>query len=140
MPRCLESGAVSGITIVAWIPLHWAAKASPCAWLPAEAASTPAFLWASSGPSTAFIAPRSLYAPVRWRFSIFKWSLQTDRALNDDETLQGDRLTYWRIALCARLTSFKVIDVAAAICAPFESQGERSIPTRQNEIGYVYLL
>jgi hypothetical protein len=32
---------VRGITIVAFTPSFWAASATPCAWLPAEAQITP---------------------------------------------------------------------------------------------------
>src|SRR6266478_5309962 len=37
----LLSGAVSGITMVAWMPSRCALMATPCAWLPALAATTP---------------------------------------------------------------------------------------------------
>ena len=35
-------GVVTGITIIAWQPRRCAASATPCAWLPADAAITPA--------------------------------------------------------------------------------------------------
>ena len=37
----------SGMTTVARIPRSFAASATPCAWFPAEAASTPCFRWSS---------------------------------------------------------------------------------------------
>jgi hypothetical protein len=36
-------GVVCGITMVAGIPRRFAASATPCAWLPAEAQITPRF-------------------------------------------------------------------------------------------------
>src|SRR5258705_8394563 len=58
--------------MVARMPSSAAAKATPCAWLPADAATTPrsrsvSFSWASR-----LYAPRILYDPVRCRFSAFR--------------------------------------------------------------------
>ncbi|CAM5733841.1 hypothetical protein STENM223S_02950 [Streptomyces tendae] len=47
------------------------ASATPCAWLPALAATTPAARSSGSSPAIRTYAPRSLKEPVRWRFSHF---------------------------------------------------------------------
>jgi hypothetical protein len=59
----------SGMKIVALIPSSRAASATPCAWLPAEAATTPWARSSSVSESSFVYAPRTLYAPVRCRFS-----------------------------------------------------------------------
>ncbi|GGR33255.1 hypothetical protein GCM10015536_43430 [Streptomyces griseomycini] len=45
------------------------ASATPCAWLPALAATTPAARSSGSSPAIRTYAPRSLNDPVRCRFS-----------------------------------------------------------------------
>ena len=50
------------------------ASATPCAWLPALAATTPAARSSGSSPAIRTYAPRSLKEPVRWRFSHLKWT------------------------------------------------------------------
>ena len=56
----LISGVVSGMTIVAFTPRRFADRATPCAWLPAEAASTP-FASAAAGRRLILLyAPRIL--------------------------------------------------------------------------------
>ncbi len=45
------------------------ASATPCAWFPALAATTPAARSSGSSPAMRTYAPRSLKEPVRWRFS-----------------------------------------------------------------------
>ncbi len=39
--RSFGTGTPSGMKIVAGMPSAWAARATPCAWFPAEAATTP---------------------------------------------------------------------------------------------------
>ncbi|MNH24899.1 hypothetical protein D3C79_848560 [compost metagenome] len=45
-PSTLSSGVVVGITMVARMPSSRAARATPWAWLPAEAVITPRWRWA----------------------------------------------------------------------------------------------
>ena len=52
-------------------PAERAASASPCAWFPALAATTPRLRSAGVNAATRFVAPRSLNEPVRCRFSAF---------------------------------------------------------------------
>jgi len=68
-----ETGANFGITTVASTPARLAASATPCAWFPALAVTTPASRSASESVCIRFIAPRILNAPVRWKFSSFRW-------------------------------------------------------------------
>ena len=67
----LASGASSGTNTSHGTPRARAAAARLCAWLPAEAATTPREQ--PSSPSAASLAatPRTLNEPVRWRFSAF---------------------------------------------------------------------
>ncbi len=53
-------GVVTGITIVALQPSFCAASATPCAWLPAEAAITPRSRAAGDSCAILLYAPRSL--------------------------------------------------------------------------------
>jgi hypothetical protein len=65
--------AVSGITITAGRPNLEAAYATPCAWFPADAATTPRALpWTER---TLKRAPRTLKAPVFCRFSYLRKTL-----------------------------------------------------------------
>ena len=56
----LIAGVVSGMTMRASIPRRRAASATPCAWLPAEAATTPRAASASSIRTIRLYAPRTL--------------------------------------------------------------------------------
>ena len=109
----LLSGAVSGITMVAWMPSRCALMATPCAWLPALAATTPRLR--SSGVSSAnlFAAPRSLKEPVRCRFSSLKWIRAPHSSLNGSESGQGVTATIPRMRSRAAMTSCRVIIGAA---------------------------
>ena len=69
MAATLGSGAVSGMKIVAFAPSSRAASATPCAWLPALAATTPRARSSSVSREIRVYAPRILNDPVRWRFS-----------------------------------------------------------------------
>ena len=64
-------GASAGTKTSHGTPIVRAAAATACAWLPAEAATTPALQ--PSAPSAASFAavPRTLNEPVLWRFSAF---------------------------------------------------------------------
>jgi hypothetical protein len=53
-------GVVVGMTMQARMPRRCAANATPCAWLPAEAAMTPRALSASLKPEILLYAPRNL--------------------------------------------------------------------------------
>ncbi len=53
-------------------PSREEASATPCAWFPALAATTPAARSSGISPAIRTYAPRSLKEPVRWRFSHLK--------------------------------------------------------------------
>src|SRR5215212_8865767 len=62
-------GAPSGMKTVALMPSACAARATPWAWLPADAATTPRAFSSSERRDIRVYAPRTLKDPVRWRFS-----------------------------------------------------------------------
>ncbi len=66
-------------------PASRAAHATAWPWLPALAVTTPAAC--SSGVRSAILltAPRILKAPVRWRFSAFRWTGRPVRRENVSE-------------------------------------------------------
>ena len=64
-----QLGAPVGMTMVQLNPSAFAARATPCAWFPAEAASTPTRLCSSVSCSMQLNAPRTLNAPVYCKFS-----------------------------------------------------------------------
>ncbi len=70
----LGSGAASGMKTVERTPSSEAASATPWAWLPALAATTPPARCTGERPAIRTYAPRSLNEPVRWRFSHFRWT------------------------------------------------------------------
>src|SRR5919108_2851135 len=89
-------------------PALLAAYATPCAWFPAEAATTP---WERSrGPREWILlsAPRTLNDPVRWKFSSFRWKSLPVSALRLVERLTGVRRTRGLSSLQAASTSAKV--------------------------------
>jgi hypothetical protein len=63
------SGAASGMKTVEVHPSSDAASATPCAWLPALAATTPCARSCSDSRAMRTYAPRILNEPARWRFS-----------------------------------------------------------------------
>src|SRR5690606_26460935 len=67
----LGSGAPAGMNTVAAVPHSCAASATPWAWLPALAATTPLARSASDSRLIRTYAPRTLYEPARCRFSHF---------------------------------------------------------------------
>src|SRR4051812_23532988 len=62
-------GAPSGMKTVALMPSACAARATPWAWFPADAATTPRAFSSSERRDIRVYAPRTLKEPVRWRFS-----------------------------------------------------------------------
>ncbi len=75
------SGAPTGMNTVERTPRREEARATPCAWLPALAATTPAARCSGRRPEMRTYAPRSLKEPVRWRFSHLKWIGEPVRAV-----------------------------------------------------------
>ena len=65
MALTLGIGAPSGMNTVALIPSIRAARATPCAWLPADAATTPRARSESESRESRTNAPRILKEPVR---------------------------------------------------------------------------
>src|ERR1041385_5077588 len=59
----------SRVKMVGLSPAFGAGEATPCAWFPAEAATTPALRSAAVKWWTLLSAPRTLKEPVRWKFS-----------------------------------------------------------------------
>ncbi len=82
-------GAVSGMNTVAGTSIDWAASATPCAWFPAEAATTPTSLVPGSSCVTTFMAPRILNDPVRCRFSALNHTSRSLKRENDVEWTVG---------------------------------------------------
>ena len=64
---------------VAAMPASRAAQATAWPWLPALAATTPATRSAGESVAIVLTAPRILNAPVRWRFSAFRWTARPAR-------------------------------------------------------------
>ena len=69
--------------IVDWQPYTLAANATPCAWLPADAAITPFSRSSGVKEATLLYAPLSLKEPVRCKFSNFSHTSQPATSLTD---------------------------------------------------------
>ena len=67
----LAIGASAGTNTSQRTPIVRAAAATACAWLPAEAATTPPLQPCSPSAASFAAAPRTLNEPVLWRFSAF---------------------------------------------------------------------
>ncbi len=76
----LGSGAPTGMKTVDRTPSSADASATPCAWFPALAATTPAARSTGERPEMRTYAPRSLNDPVRCRFSHLNWTGAPTRA------------------------------------------------------------
>ncbi len=68
------SAALTGMNTVALVSSSWAASATPWAWLPALAATTPAARSSAVSRAILVYAPRILNDPVRCRFSHLRWT------------------------------------------------------------------
>ena len=73
-------GASAGTKTSQGTPIMRAAAASDCAWLPAEAATTPALQPSMPSAASFAPAPRTLKEPVRWRFSAFSATMPPARS------------------------------------------------------------
>src|SRR5512133_1627607 len=101
-------GVVSGITMVAAMPRRPAWYATACAWFPALAAMRPRARSSAGIVRSLFRAPRSLYAPVIWRFSSFRCAFVAERRESVSVRAQGERYTRSRMRASAAWTSSSV--------------------------------
>ena len=85
----LGSAARSGMNTVARTPSVCAASATPCAWLPALAATTPRARCPASSRAIRVYAPRILNDPVRCRFSHFSSTGPPHSSLSAREFAMG---------------------------------------------------
>src|SRR5215470_16035635 len=75
------------------IPSMRAARATPCAWLPADEQTTPRARSSSESSDSLFSGPRILYEPVRWNISAFS---RTSRPVSSEsvaDAISGVRWT-----------------------------------------------
>ena len=68
----LVNGVDFGMTMVAGMPSRWQWKATPCAWLPAEAVITPRARASAGMCAILLYAPRSLNEKTGWLSSRFR--------------------------------------------------------------------
>jgi hypothetical protein len=88
----LMCGVVTGTTIVAAQPSVWAASATPCAWLPADAAITPRARSAAVRFAILLYAPRSLKEKTLCWSSRFKRTLFPSRRDNAGANSSADSI------------------------------------------------
>ena len=100
-------GASAGTNTSQRTPRAAAAAASPCAWLPADAATTPFAQPASPSAASFAAAPRTLNEPVRWRFSAFSTTVPPARS----EIVRVDSTG---VRLATRSTSGRAAAIVAA--------------------------
>src|SRR5438477_10163470 len=96
------------MTIVAVTPAIAAATATPCAWLPAEAAITPRSRASGSSVRMRLSAPRILYEPVRCRFSYLSHTRPPHSSENVRDSQHGVLWMRPAIRLAAAWTSARV--------------------------------
>src|SRR5678816_981810 len=85
-------GVVCGITIVAGMPRHRAASATPCAWLPAEAQITPRRAMVSDRCAILLYAPRTLNENTGCRSSRLNSTALPRRRLSRGASSSGDSI------------------------------------------------
>src|SRR4051794_18053538 len=101
----LGIGAPSGMNTVALIPSACAARATPCAWLPADAATTPRAFSSGERRDIRVYAPRILKEPARWRFSHLSFTGLPVRAESQRDSSMGVRRAIAVISSAARSMS-----------------------------------
>lgn len=87
----LGRDAPVGMYTRAGMPNVVADHATPCAWLPALAATTPRARSSSESPVIRTYAPRGLNEPVRWRFSHFSHTSPPHRSDSARDATTGVR-------------------------------------------------
>jgi len=112
----LMSGVPTGITITALIPRRAAWTATPCAWFPADAATTPRRFSSSDSCDSLLYAPRALNEPVSCRFSSFSHTSAPADADSVEERDSGVRTMDPRVRMAAASMSARVITQGR--CAP----------------------
>jgi hypothetical protein len=93
--------ADSGMKTVDRMPDSRAARATPCAWFPADAATTPISFWDPDSRLMALSAPRILNEPVLWRFSALRRTSPPVRREKEVETIVGVSRTTGRMVSLA---------------------------------------
>src|SRR5437588_11135841 len=116
--------------IVAGIPASRAAQATAWPWLPALAATTPAARSASESVFILLTAPRTLNAPVRWRFSAFSHTSRPASRVNVSDPYTG--VTRATPSIRAR-ASWMSVSVGTAVVAKFEHLAQY-LPNRGKRI------
>ena len=91
MAATLLTGASSGISTTALVSWSRADSATAWLWFPDEVVSTPPARTSGSSAATWLYAPRSLKAPIRWRFSALRWSWAPVRSSSVRERSTGVR-------------------------------------------------
>src|SRR3954464_573752 len=92
--------------MVAWTPKWVAAYATPWAWLPIEAATTPRARSSGARHAILLAAPRILNEPVTCRFSALRYTVQPAIALKLSECSNGvGRTTSWMRSAACRTSS-----------------------------------
>ena len=114
----LEIEAPLGTKISHGTPRTLAAKASACAWLPADPAVTPAAAASPSSPSLAS-APRTLKLPVRCRFSAFSTTVPCTRWDSAADSMTGVRVTWG--APAARAAAMRSGEISGMSTAPHDA-------------------
>src|SRR6478736_9676463 len=118
-------GAPFGMKTVDLMPSAVAASATPCAWLPALAATTPRARSSSLSVDMRFVAPRSLNAPVRCRFSALSSTrVPVQREIAPAEST-GVGVTTPSMTVRARLMSSRPTTPAIVVSGPSD-QGQHT--------------
>jgi hypothetical protein len=104
----LTNGVVAGITIVAGMPSRAAWRATACAWLPADTATTPHARSSGVNASSRFRAPRSLNDAVNWSTSAFTTTVHPRISDSVWDSVARVRTTAPLIATAAASTSSTV--------------------------------
>src|SRR4030067_945950 len=97
-------GAFSGMMTSDLTPRREEAHATPWAWLPEEAATTPLALSASVREDILLKAPLTLKEPVFWRFSSLSQTSKPKSLERVEEGIKGVRVTTPFILEAASLT------------------------------------
>src|SRR5882762_649920 len=108
-------GVKRGMTITAGMFSRVAWQATPCAWLPADTAITPAARCAAVRESSFANAPRSLNDAVNWLFSNFRKTWAPAMPESVRECRQGVATTAPEIAAPALRTSWKETGILGRI-------------------------
>src|SRR3954468_6983712 len=114
------------------IPSIRAARATPCAWFPAEEQTTPRSRSSSESSDSLFSGPRILYEPVRWNISAFRRTSSPVSSESVREAISGVRWMKGATFSRAATESGSALMLTGRLCQPTARGGLDELPEEED--------